>query len=59
MDLKFKKILLIAMKFNNANQLKIKATPNKIVNLQLFSSVGNYFIHKYRIINRYIIYTNT
>ncbi|KAE9536795.1 hypothetical protein AGLY_006857 [Aphis glycines] len=41
MDLKLKKILLIAMKFNNANQLKIKATPNKIVNLQLFSSVGD------------------
>ncbi|CAI6362424.1 unnamed protein product [Macrosiphum euphorbiae] len=39
MDLRFKKLLLLAMKFNNANKLKIKSTPNKIVNLQLFSSV--------------------
>lgn len=33
------------MRFNNTDQLKIKATPNKIVNLQLFSSVGDYFIN--------------
>nr|AQS60751.1 olfactory receptor 37 protein [Acyrthosiphon pisum] len=39
MDLRFKKLLLLATKFNNANTLKIKSTPNKIVNLQLFSSV--------------------
>jgi len=48
MDIKFKKLLLLAMKLNNANQLKMKATPNKVVNLQLFSSVNvlyNY-IHK-------------
>ncbi|XP_022175106.1 uncharacterized protein LOC111037054 [Myzus persicae] len=39
MDIKFKKLLLLTMKLNNADKLKIKATPNKIVNLQLFSSV--------------------
>jgi len=39
MDLKLKKLILFAMQFNNANTLKIKATPKKIVNLQLFSSV--------------------
>lgn len=39
MDLRFKKLLLVAMKLNNAHQLQIQATPNKIVNLQLFSSV--------------------
>lgn len=50
MDLRFKKLLLVAMKLNNSHQLKINATPNKIVNLQLFSSVivlYNY-IHKYQ-----------
>jgi len=54
MDLRFKKLLLLAMKLNNANQLKIKATPNKIVNLQLFSSViilCNNYTHKYQNIN--------
>jgi len=61
MDLRFKKLLLLAMQFNNANKLKIKSTPNKIVNLQLFSSViilYNY-LHKYKniIIHIMIHYT--
>lgn len=39
MDLKFQKLILLAMYMNNANQLMIKASPKKIVNLQLFASV--------------------
>jgi len=58
MDLKFKKLLLVAMKINNADKLKIKSTPNKIVNLQLFSSVIVLYKYKFvlnRNINRHII----
>ncbi|XP_050442504.1 odorant receptor 2a-like [Adelges cooleyi] len=38
MDIRFKKLLLLAMAMNNANQLKCKATPKKVVNLELFLS---------------------
>lgn len=38
---KLKKILLLTMQINNANQLMIRASPNKIVNLQLFANVIN------------------
>ena len=39
MDMKSKKLILLAMKLNNANQLKIKFTSTKIVNLAMFTSV--------------------
>ncbi|CAI6346650.1 unnamed protein product [Macrosiphum euphorbiae] len=39
MDLKFKKLLLLAMRMNDANNLVIRATPKKIINLQIFASV--------------------
>lgn len=39
MDMKFKKFLLFTMRMNDANQLKIKTSYTKIVNLQLFASV--------------------
>ncbi|XP_025207395.1 uncharacterized protein LOC112603161 [Melanaphis sacchari] len=39
MDLTFKKILLLTMRINDANQIKMKASEKKIVNLQLFSYV--------------------
>jgi len=39
MDLKFKKLLLLAMRMNDANQIVIKASPKKIINLQLFVNV--------------------
>lgn len=44
MDLKFKKLLLFTMMMNNANQLKIKVSPKKILDLQLFSNVLIKFI---------------
>lgn len=36
MNLKFKKLMLLAMRMNDAYKLTIRATPMKIVNLQLF-----------------------
>lgn len=53
MDIKFKKLLLLTMKLNNADKLKIKATPNKVVNLQLFSSV--IILYNYIYIKTYYI----
>ncbi|XP_026807158.1 odorant receptor 46a-like [Rhopalosiphum maidis] len=39
MDLKFKKLLLFTMRMNDANQMVIKASPKKIINLQLFANI--------------------
>eukprot|EP00102_Acyrthosiphon_pisum_P024879 XP_016662089.1 PREDICTED: uncharacterized protein LOC107884465 [Acyrthosiphon pisum] len=39
MDIQFKKLLLLTMQMNNANNLVIKASPKKIVNLQLFANI--------------------
>jgi len=39
MDIKFKKLLLLTMRMNDANNWKIKATPKKIVDLQIFACV--------------------
>lgn len=39
MDVQFKKLLLLTMQMNNANDLVIKASPIKIINLQLFANV--------------------
>ncbi|XP_050427203.1 uncharacterized protein LOC126837355 [Adelges cooleyi] len=39
MDIRFRKLLLLAMAMNNANQLKIRATPTKVIDLKLFLSV--------------------
>ncbi|KAE9531902.1 hypothetical protein AGLY_010104 [Aphis glycines] len=38
MDLKFKKLLLLTLQMNDANRMVIKASPRKIINLQLFAS---------------------
>lgn len=40
MDLKFKKLLLLTMQMNKANEIMMKASMKKIINLQLFASVG-------------------
>jgi len=40
MDMKSKKFILLTMNMNNANKLKIKITNDKILNLELFSSVS-------------------
>jgi len=40
MDLKSKKMILFNLIINNANQLKIKFTNTKIVNLEMFSHVS-------------------
>lgn len=42
MDLKLKKLLLLSMQMNDADKSMIKATPTKIVNLELFVKVGNH-----------------
>jgi len=39
MDIQLKKLLLFTMQMNNANNEVIKASPKKIVNLQLFANV--------------------
>ncbi|KAF0762379.1 Uncharacterized protein FWK35_00012118, partial [Aphis craccivora] len=39
MDLKFKKLLLLAMQMNKANEIMMKASMKKIINFQLFASV--------------------
>lgn len=39
MDLKFKKLVLLTMRMNGVNQLMLRASPRKIINLQLFFSV--------------------
>jgi len=39
MDLKFKKLLLLTMQINDANQITMKVSTKKVVNLQLFASV--------------------
>jgi len=39
MDLKFKKLLLLAMRINDANKLTLKMSPKKVVNLQLYANV--------------------
>eukprot|EP00102_Acyrthosiphon_pisum_P024972 XP_016662182.1 PREDICTED: odorant receptor 46a-like [Acyrthosiphon pisum] len=36
MDMKCKKLILLTMKMNNANQKKLKFTRTKIVNLEMF-----------------------
>lgn len=51
MDLKSKKMILIAMKLNNANYLQLKFTINKIVNLEMFTNVCCHYtnlIKKYK-----------
>jgi len=40
MDLKFKKLLLLAMQMNDANKLTLKITPKRIVNLHFFINVS-------------------
>jgi len=40
MDVKFKKLLLLTMRMNDANNLMIRASPKKVVNLQMFANVS-------------------
>lgn len=40
MDIKCKKLLLMAMKMNNANQKKLRFSQLKIINLEFFFSVS-------------------
>ncbi|KAL5243499.1 hypothetical protein ACI65C_010909 [Semiaphis heraclei] len=47
-DLKFKKLLLLTMRINNANQIIMKASTKKIINLQLF---GNVLMTSYNIVS--------
>lgn len=43
MDLKFKKLLLLATQMNNANQFVLKLSPKKIISLQFFANVFIYY----------------
>jgi len=40
MDLKFKKLLLLSMRMNDANNMMIKVTPRKVINLNFFINVS-------------------
>jgi len=44
MDITFKKLLLLSMQINNSENLKLKATAQIIINLQLFSNVNIHII---------------
>lgn len=44
MDIKFKKLVQYAMQMNDATQSVIKATPKKIIDLQLFANVCTYYL---------------
>jgi hypothetical protein len=45
-DIKTKLLLMLAMRMEDANKIMIKITPNKVVNLQLFTSVRiNYYMN--------------
>lgn len=46
MDLKFKKLVLMSIKMNNSNRLKLKTTPEIIINRPFFESVW-IIINKY------------
>lgn len=41
-----KKVLLLAMRMNNAEKLKLQVTKKQIVNFQLFTSVRMIFFNK-------------
>lgn len=56
MDMKFKKLLLLFMRMNYANQIKIKATPSKVINLQFFYNVMNLIHEQYYEIKYTYIY---
>lgn len=43
MSVKEKKLLLLAMRMNNAIHIQIRASPKKLINLQLFANVINNF----------------
>lgn len=49
MNLKFKKLLLLSMMMDDANQSMFKITPKKVINVQLFTKV----IMKQFITNKY------
>ncbi|XP_025195448.1 odorant receptor 4-like [Melanaphis sacchari] len=55
MDLKSKKIVLLSLTINNANQLKMKFTSTKIVNLEMFSHTMRFC---YSIFSMLINYNN-
>lgn len=47
MDLNFRKTVLLAMRMNDVNQLSIRISPIKIINMQMYSGVIiSYFLKK-------------
>ncbi|XP_060834790.1 uncharacterized protein LOC132917852 [Rhopalosiphum padi] len=47
MNIKFKKLLLFTMRVNNAENLKMKISINRIVNMEMFSDVRTIIVIKY------------
>jgi len=47
MDVERQKLLLLAMRINNTNQLKIQISPIKVVNVEFFASVIDLHLSKY------------
>jgi hypothetical protein len=56
MNMESRKLIVCAMNMNNANQLKLKFTDTKIVNLEMFSHVR---ILKTNLMNKYIYFKST
>lgn len=47
-NLKLKKILLLTMQINDANQVTMKVSMRKLVNLNLFANVGIHILLVYQ-----------
>jgi len=47
MDLKYKKLLLLSMRMNDALNVMIKVTPKKMINLNFFINVSIRSNYKY------------
>eukprot|EP00102_Acyrthosiphon_pisum_P011405 XP_008180122.1 PREDICTED: odorant receptor 46a-like [Acyrthosiphon pisum] len=56
MDMKCKKLILLTMQLNNANQIKLKFTRTKIVNLEMFFKTMG---HCYTVISVLVNYIKT
>lgn len=54
MDMESKKLILYTMKMNNANQLKLKYTNTKIINLEMYTAVRIIILNQ----NIYLVFYN-
>jgi len=56
MDMKYKQLILLTMKLNNANNKQLKFTRTKIVNLEMFFKVRTNLTSSKKILFEYINY---